>query len=815
MEESLSDVSYSLNSIQRIFKSDLILNSSQQEPTALLDFEDYHSTASFQDHGCRYKYYTSQERQSLIDSKCGDFYDATANIDDQSQRLDDVFSALFNCQWRPKKLTSEEIVRDAQQLFSRMPSVPLKLPDPLGALPPAHFIGSEKSWDSLKVVRFPCQNLIRFVLHGIISTPVGYQTNVQIRALNGVAEIINKVTLKSASATAEAERQRWFSVRAFLWSFWQRARTLSIYFTFRSTIRWGQAHNGDTFHWVRNFFVSPGISMLKLSERAAEEGKGANMCSWAFRLLRTDSAAVGLAFPLFHKRFSAVFGGEPSRCRANSDLACDGNHYNQCLRFVGAHVEDQSAHDSNCKYDSDTEAKLKWDEASYNATDGSRAVSIEDSDLQTGRLRYRTASDRTLAISHVWSHGQGGRPEVGINSCLHMRYSRLARDFGCDTYWMDTTCIPTAHRLRREAIGYINSTFHSCRAVLICDKDLMKIDVTNMSIELQESLLVASLMCDWNIRAWTVLEATKGREKIFILCKDNKTIDFCKLVGDVYQHGSITVAVFSIFLPHMFPWETEETRSLRPTLDGYISDMSLWVAGTWLSHRPASRPGDDLVIWSLLFGSGKQHYNSAIEFWKALVGTTIPTGYLVSSAPRLASSGLSWAPKSPFVAPGRPMRRRHTQFADFIRPTIGTDTEFATIRNDGLYGEWLVYKFESRLGLWVKNFKKPRLYLSSRYSLIPLLMDQELDTIRRRFLPCCDHGALLRPASNALYSSDDRATEVRDLTEQGTTVVVCGSNDGDWNSEEWMVCWKWKGLYNWPANVELPTFERDRQFWIG
>ena len=50
--------------------------------------------------------------------------------------------------------------------------------------------------------------------------------------------------------------------------------------------------------------------------------------------------------------------------------------------------------------------------------------------------------ETTIAISHVWSHGQGGRPEDGMNQCLHERYKRIALLPDCDSYWMDTACIP-------------------------------------------------------------------------------------------------------------------------------------------------------------------------------------------------------------------------------------------------------------------------------------------------------------------------------------------------------------------------------------
>lgn len=66
---------------------------------------------------------------------------------------------------------------------------------------------------------------------------------------------------------------------------------------------------------------------------------------------------------------------------------------------------------------------------------------------------------------------------------------------------MDTTCIPNDHCLRSEAISQINDVFSTSRAVLVCDKDLMKIDVEDLTIPLQESLLAAIIFSDWNTRA--------------------------------------------------------------------------------------------------------------------------------------------------------------------------------------------------------------------------------------------------------------------------------------------------------------------------
>lgn len=90
--------------------------------------------------------------------------------------------------------------------------------------------------------------------------------------------------------------------------------------------------------------------------------------------------------------------------------------------------------------------------------------------------------------------------------------------------------------------------------------------------------------------------------------------------------------------------------------------LSIEISGHLLNHRPASRPGDDIIIWSLLM-SEKSIFQDAESFWSAMqgpilqiseingrivnIGATIHTGYLISSAPRLKIKGLRWAPISP------------------------------------------------------------------------------------------------------------------------------------------------------------------------
>lgn len=100
-----------------------------------------------------------------------------------------------------------------------------------------------------------------------------------------------------------------------------------------------------------------------------------------------------------------------------------------------------------------------------------------------------------MASSHVWSHGQGGRPEAhasGLDYWLHYRYCVVAQSHGCDADWLDTACIPEDRGLRLEAMGQINNIFRDSKLTVICDKDLIAIDVTDLSVELKRNLTVCN-----------------------------------------------------------------------------------------------------------------------------------------------------------------------------------------------------------------------------------------------------------------------------------------------------------------------------------
>lgn len=82
-----------------------------------------------------------------------------------------------------------------------------------------------------------------------------------------------------------------------------------------------------------------------------------------------------------------------------------------------------------------------------------------------------------------------------------------------------------------------------------------------------------------------------------------------------------------------------------------VRNVGLERAGVMLSRRFASRKGDDIIIWSLLCGSGKA-YNQPNSFWKSRLHTRFSSGFLMSTCERMKSvPGLSWAPATPFADP--------------------------------------------------------------------------------------------------------------------------------------------------------------------
>lgn len=406
-----------------------------------LDWDEFYTTYVEIDSGRALKYYTQAERVKLISDFCDRLFQAAAEPSSCTEALEDIWLELLTCKWRPAAHSLIELTDEVEKFIRRLPEPPLELPGPLHELHPDYFIGSSKTWASLKVVSHLHGNLVRFIAYRILTLgDKGFVEFVPQQTLTHVGELIRHCVSRFATSKRKSEQSVWYVVRAFLWSFWQRLRVLYAFFHLIEYLRKGVVHGNEGYQWMPNFPIAPNLSLRALTETAASRQKPPNLCGWAFELLRGDPACLGVDFGILFRRYRDVFGTTKPRCTQDSESACDGRYWKRCLRFYRPETSNQSMHDQSRLHDIHDEIKVAWDEESYRSIKGAaRAVDVcsENSDC----LVYRPASDQTMAISHVWSHGQGGRPEIGINMCLHLRYIALAKSLGCDSYWIDAACV--------------------------------------------------------------------------------------------------------------------------------------------------------------------------------------------------------------------------------------------------------------------------------------------------------------------------------------------------------------------------------------
>lgn len=765
-------------------------------------------------HGKRADYFIAKDRTNYLLSICENFRrrteDPKLHVDGIEALLAPLVEFRILVSGLPRGRVEEDIVLRTRNILKRLPSKPLTLSSvPLG-LDERYFQlgfsgGSEAAefgaWSSLKVVAWLSINIIKMTIYVAISGMDAFAERLQDYP-NLLAELLEASSGMTLNSTSDSERQQWYIVRAAIWSSWQRSTMLYHYASLRQVLERGFVWS-EKSHQLRTTIPNPEMSIQEMSLRNAGHGKVRSMCSWAFELLRTEPVCLGMDFRTFHHRYSQLWSDAPARCRKDSPESCAGDDPYECGRFNGMIIIDQSAHDSGCDGNC---AKQQWDEFSYREVSGSRAVAITwtDSDGQDNRLKYCSASGDTLAISHVWSHGQGGRPDVGVNTCLHLRYKKIATYYGCKSYWWDSACIPEDHELRSEAIQNINSTFSKSKVMIVCDKDIMKIDISALTLAIEESILATVLVCDWNLRAWTFLESMRARHNIYLLCKDNKRISFFKVVSDVSNYGSIDLAILSLTVPHMLPEPMQGApRGYRPDFDYDLSKfMSSEKSGEILSYRPASRKGDDVIIWSLLVNNNKCELPE--DFWRRNLGELIHTGFLMSSAPRVDARGLSWAPSTPYF---KPLLDSTVAGVSSYRAFTGSETMPGVITEAGLVAGWLVFEFHN-----------PKFNSSDdQDAKIDMSPCGLLRKIRQMYLQDCHWGALLRPTSSyrTFEKAGDISTKYRGLI-QGTLMVVVGCNSPPTLPEKVPESrgWRWKGVIEWDKNIPLPNFTEENGFLI-
>lgn len=605
-----------------------------------------------------------------------------------------------------------------------------------------------------------------------------------------ISELLDLIGGSSTDANNPNIQGRYI-VLAYLWTTWQRSMMLLFYYALAGQLVWGFDQQ-----WSDKLALRGNSVLGHPSMRATLTGwantKSSYLCPWAFAMLRKDRSALGMDFRTFHQRFNSLHRDRQARCVYGSDESCDGSHPLACGRFVDRRLvaKEQSMHDSTC---SGRCTRLRWSEKSYKGIAGPRAVSLI---ANTDYIAYCQASESTLAVSHVWSHGQGGRPGTGINRCLHDRYSRIAKQYGCDSYWMDTVCIPEAHELRRDAIRYINRIFGDSKVTLICDKDLMGIDISNIEhdMTLLESVLATFLVCDWNVRAWTLLEAVKGNHALHILCSSNRILSLRGALIRLHQEGSIDLAILFLAARHLLPKHTEAFRK-------NATRQSVEEAGNILSHRHATRESDDIVIWSLL--NGIRVFDTAETFWKGKINQSINTGYLMTNTPRLQNvPGFSWAPSSPYVRISNATSRESPP-SDFFS-FDGEGSEPGTLTVKGLSAAWLVYGVDKDHAPLYQDAPVTAEYLNNDGT-----QSAEILPGHRSLNPCWQTAMLLLESQKWVYLIQPRSSRhagpylaAQDRGETlGPLVAICTSNDGE--------LWRWNGVYEWNRTIPLPQFVPD------
>lgn len=699
-------------------------------------------------------------------------------------------------------MLSHQIVERACHLLSQLPAT---APDILEALPfsatalreyTIQLRSTESSsvpvqdscWNSLLVVHYVNSNVLRIALSAAQFDVSGRRPPFD-GTLRATMELL-KLSLQISSETNHQDAL-WSVVCAFLWTSWQRTQMLNLRTLMARQLN-GFDYDGIEELNGRGVRTVPEIFKLRSRQQLEELHRTPYLCGWAFRSLHNDRANTAMDLRHFHETYRAYFGGRSPICNPGP-VQCDGSSSHACKRFKSTTVTNQSMHDQEC---GGFCPRLFWDRESFVRVLGAKAVDITNTDTDT--LQYCKATQKTLTISHVWSHGQGGRPDgvqpegTGFNLCLHRRYASLATSFGCDSYWMDTPCIPSEKDLRWECITNITSIFAISKKTIVCDRDIMAIDISNPTIRVYEHVLATLLVCDWSIRAWTLLEGMRGRSGIYLLCLHNRLIGVHELLKSVHNSGRIDLATLFLARAYLFPpvditnFELFPGNDVSTSKDLEISQgfVSIGEAAALLSHRHATRDADNLLIWSLLIGDLEDE--SPIEMWKRQVGNTIQTGSLVSSAKRIAGHpGLGWAPLQPTAS-----RRTadHSSLSPKTYPAYdGADTKRGLITAQGLRARWLVHEFPVVVSSAVQE-RTQELPISS--------LPNPIAEITTHYLLRYRWGALLQPLP--CKGTLQRNIPVPYPESTSPVVVICGSLD--------QVNWQWKDIYEWDTSTPLPHF---------
>jgi hypothetical protein len=300
-----------------------------------------------------------------------------------------------------------------------------------------------------------------------------------------------------------------------------------------------------------------------------------------------------------------------------------------------------------------------------------------------------------------------------------------------------------------------------------------------------------------------MFESFRGRQNLNLLCASNQIVSVRNLIQVVLSTGALDLAVIALAAKHALPQTGYKTTG--------ISESS-----ALLSHRHATRSGEDALLWSLMCGGRKdQHTSDPATFWTASVGQFVNTGYLLSTAPRLENVRFfGWAPRSPNVRFGVGARSGTPVFS-----SDGEGSEIGRVTARDLDAIWPVYP------VWPMelprqkdvHFNRPDVLAEQitareeQQKQFPLRRHaggdnacfQALNTLRWQHQRPC----MLTP--KATGRGEYRGAE--ELKRLDRLVVVAYSDSpqpqpvGEVEDQ-----WKWDSVYEWPHETEMPPGDWER-----
>jgi hypothetical protein len=80
----------------------------------------------------------------------------------------------------------------------------------------------------------------------------------------------------------------------------------------------------------------------------------------------------------------------------------------------------------------------------------------------------------------------------------------------------------------------------------------MMIDVINpININRWETIFATLLVCDRNVRVWTLLESIKGSAHIYLLTKGNRTVCFKSGLNTLFKGGAVDLVALLSAATHL------------------------------------------------------------------------------------------------------------------------------------------------------------------------------------------------------------------------------------------------------------------------